>query len=189
MEIIKKSPKKTIAILAFSVIVTALVGYGMFVYLTNKPSFTEHESQSQEDGLRENDVSTDPATDDEKAAGLKAKEDFIERNDSTDKGSGTGGSEQKTNLSISSVSQNGSLLIIRTIIDGIDDKGTCGVTLSRGGDHVVRDTVGTQAMHGYSVCAGFDIDTAELVKGNWNLTVEYTGSLGRGSVSQDVDID
>ena len=147
----------------------------------------------QQEDRPENTPDYNAPTDDQKKAGEKAKEDFINRQDEADKnnnensqdGSGT---NNNVNITISSANQNGQTYQLRTIIDGLDDGGTCTLTLSKAGSDPVTQEVGTQVLGSYSVCKGFDISTTNLQKGTWQAKIAYKGSLGQGSVSQTVDI-
>lgn len=106
---------------------------------------------------------TDPATKEQVDAGNKAKEDFINKDENN--GNST------VQVSISSVSQNNQTLSIRTIVTG-DTNGTCDLTLSRSGETSITDSVSTQNMGQYNVCAGFDLDISGLSKGEWSLSIK-----------------
>lgn len=131
-----------------------------------------------EERAPENTVDYDNATDEQKAAGDKAKQDFISRIDTESKNDNKTSNETSNpvNMTITSTNMNESYLQIRTHIQTLDDDGECTLKLTRMDNSPVVVSVNTQIMGSYSVCKGFDIDTANLAKGEWSAAIQYVGS-------------
>ncbi len=139
----------------------------------------------------ENTVSYDPATEEQKKAGEEAKKEALAQQEAREKQnqSPTPADEGKTiDMTISSVSQSGGMLQIRTTIETRDSGGKCVLTLSKEGRPNITQEAGTQIQGSYSVCKGFDVPTASLAKGSWRAVVNYTSSGGKGEASQQVDV-
>ena len=188
MKIAKQTSRKTKIIITTAVVLLAGAGYGVAAYLNDLPPFA---AKSEQNEPKENQINTKPATDDEKKAGSEAKKSFIERheNDTSDETTpDTPHSTQAVNVTLTSVNQSGTILQIRSIIDGLDNDGACKLTLSKSGQQSVVQEAGTQVMTSYTVCKGFDVDTASLAKGDWTITIDYSGNQVSGSAAGKVNI-
>ncbi|HEX6416342.1 MAG TPA: hypothetical protein VFZ62_02340 [Candidatus Saccharimonadales bacterium] len=183
MRIKQSSNKKKIIIT--SIAIAVLVAAGASAYFLNQGS-------NQED-RPENTPDYNAPSDEQKNAGAKAKEDFIKRQDEAEKNKDQDGQNGSTGtpvgLTISSAGQNGSTLQIRTIIEALDDNGTCSLELTKTGADVVTQEAGTQILGSYSVCKGFDIPTEGMQKGSWQAKISYKGSNGQsGSAQRAVEV-
>jgi cytoskeletal protein RodZ len=92
-------------------------------------------------------------------------------------------------VDITAANQNGDRLQVRTTIATLKN-GTCTLTLSRSGSTTITKTAPTQTLSSYSTCQGFDIPTASIIKGEWQLTVIFTGGdNSKGSASKALSIE
>lgn len=184
---INKNHKKRNIILTISALVfSAGVASALLI-----PSSPFSLNKKQEDRA-ENTVNYKTPSSDQKQAGDKAKEDFIKKqaaaDDAQSKSNQSGSSSNTVNITISSAKQVDQVYQIRTILSAIDDNGTCTLTLSKTGQGPVTQVVGTQTLGSYSVCKGFDVTTAGLEKGDWQVNIAYKGSAGQGSVRQTLGL-
>jgi len=138
----------------------------------------------------ENTVNYDDATDEQKEAGDKIKEEFINNHQDDESTDPDGNIDTKTvGVTITTPVQQSSVLQIRTIIETLDNSGLCTLSLSRIGQEGLVKTAQTQSQGSYSVCKGFDIDTSSLQKGEWMVTVDYKGQNKVGSATKVVNIE
>ena len=138
----------------------------------------------------ENTVSYEPATSEQKTAGINAKEEFNKAQYNTeDKSEGVNnGVKEEVGLLISSMNQADNILTIATSIETLDDSGVCNLKLSHAGSDDVNAEVRTFKITTYSACEDFKIDVAELEKGEWNVQVDYVSSSTKGSTNTEVTI-
>lgn len=176
-----KPKSKAPIIVGITLGVIVLVALGIFLVprIINSNNDTAKEVK--------NGVNYSSPTNDQQKAGDQAKEDFINKQDQASNGS-TEDSGKNVTVSISSSGQNSSTYAIRTIIDTLDDNGTCVLTMKKAGQTDYTQTVGTQILSSYSVCKGFDIPVNNLATGDWQATIKYQSSKGQGSVQQVVTI-
>ena len=146
---------------------------------------------------------SDP-TDAQKEAGDQAKEQTIENDTPVDTSSPTTtdssrdpklqddntttdsrNSSIKTKITAAAVEDG--TLYIRNTIDGIYQQGSCTLTLTKG-SRTVRKTAGIQALPQSSSCKGFNIPTAELSSGTWNITISVTINDKTGSATGTVEV-
>lgn len=121
-------------------------------------------------------------TKDQVNSGVAAKEDFNTRPTEASQNTTTPTQgDQSTTVStvISSSNITANTLSVRTIIQVIDNAGNCTLTLSKSGEQSVSQTAATQTMGSYTTCKGFDIDTSQLARGEWQITVAYRGSANQ----------
>lgn len=129
-------------------------------------------------------------TQDQVTAGVTAKNNFDSRSTeasqerqtaSGDKSTSNEGQVVQTIISSSNI--NGSTLSVRSIIQTIDSSGTCTLVLSKPGSQGISNTASTQTMGSYTTCAGFDIDTSGLARGDWSIKLTYSGSAGQSGTA------
>ena len=156
MRITQKNQQKSKRTVAIIVVVSTLVlASGMAAFLLRDTLFSDQtNSNPVEPSTSTQSTNLDPATGNQKSAGDKAKEDFINNSENVDSGTAT--------ISISSTTKNGNIFSIRTIITAVDETGSCTVTLTSPGKDAITQSVGTQSLGSYSVCKGFDIDIANM---------------------------
>lgn len=82
----------------------------------------------------------------------------------------------------------GSPLQVRIVANEILSSGSCELRLERGGQPTVTQNAETFVATSYTTCKGFTIDTSELAKGTWNLTVDVRSGDRRGSASKEISI-
>lgn len=178
----KKSPK--VAIITICALVAVALGICAIIFI---PKIVNKQNTSSD---VKNGTNYSAPSDDQQKAGDQAKEDFLNKQNqaSQNTNSQTNNANKAINVSISTKGQNGSTYSIRTIIDTLDDNGQCVLTMKKSGQTDYTQTVGTQILSSYSVCKGFDIPTSNLTTGDWQLTINYQGISGQGSVQQTVTI-
>lgn len=170
MKIAKKQKKALLLVVPLAFLTIAVCWYGYTVY-------------QQKKAPKENDINYRPATTEQKDAGVKAKEEFLNREEIT---------TDNTNdlITITSANNKNDTLSVRTIINRIDNDGTCVFTLSKEGQNTVKKEAATQAVGSYSVCEGFDIPSNDLMMGDWNAEVQYYSSdkVFTGQANMEVKI-
>lgn len=177
----KKNNKRHVATLAVAGFI--LLAFGASVYALNSGMFLEDKSSDGGSSLPvENKVDYTEPTQDQKGAGIEAKEDFINKNNEDAENPGS------VSVGITSLQQSGNTLSVRTMVQTLES-GRCTLSLERSGEDTVRQpAVDTQIIGSYSTCKGFDIPTDGLVKGEWRVLVEYEGAASSGSDSSVVSI-
>jgi len=169
------------------IVILLLAGAGVTAWALTG-GFSSNDAK-KDDTKPENTVDYGNATEEQKEAGNKAKEDFINR----EYGSASPQPSQSPAVSditmtITSAGQFDGNLQVRTILETLNANGTCKLTMSHEGSDPIVRSVGTQAMGTYSVCQGFDVPTSGLEKGQWNLRVEYSSGESGGFAERKVDI-
>jgi len=140
----------------------------------------------------ENTVNYDDATDEQKEAGDKIKEEFINEHqdeEAVDPGNTPNVATVGVVITIPEQQSKQSMVLqVRTIIETVDNSGVCTLTLSHLGQSSVVKTAQTQSQGAYSVCKGFDVDVSTLEKGTWMATIDYVGQDRTGTATKAVDI-
>jgi hypothetical protein len=187
MKINKPQNKKTLMIIA-AVAVVILVGLGASAYFNKWWPFTSSNSST---------INTAPATKDQQEAGQKVKQTNADQDADNSKPSGSDqpsapvtqpNGKSTVTVSITAANQNGATLQIRSLIEAVNSDGTCTLTLSRAGYSSVTKTANVQPLASSSTCQGFDIPTAELSKGSWNVRLVFESSSLKGEASRTVEI-
>lgn len=185
---VKFSKKKLFIPLAGLFLLTGLVVAGMYHYQIG--IFQPNET------LTENQIDLQRPTDKQIDAGTLAKNDFSSRptEASQERAAANGetlpsSENESVQTIISSSNMNGVTLSVRSIIQTIDSSGECILTLSKAGSQSISKKAGTNTIGSYSTCAGFDIDTSTLSKGEWEIKLVYSGSQGQsGSATKKVTL-
>jgi hypothetical protein len=179
----KNHNSKRIPITIIALLLTFTYGVSAFVF--KLPPFS-----TQDTPLKSvNEVNLDSATDDQKSAGTKAKEEFNSTHYNTETtDQQTSESKRNVEVLISSMNQNAETLIIATSVYTLNNDGKCDMKLSRTGSNDVIGQVKTYKLTTYSSCEDFSINTSELEKGLWDITVNYTSTIEQGSISSQVTI-
>lgn len=182
----RKLLKKQIII---PVVAVLAIGGGVLAWNQNKSNdqqTTTDSSQTQgENNNNDKDVNYDPPTGEEKNAGNSSKDNLSNDKDNAEPNSNT---PKTVTIETTSINQDGSNLMIRTMIQTITDSGACTLTLSRSGSAPITQRVGVQALPQFSTCKGFDISTANLAKGAWQANITFSGKSAVGSTSQSIMI-
>lgn len=184
-----KNKHHTKLILIILIIVALLVGGGVFAWFSPLvPFFGNKPQQDTSGGI----INYDSPTTEQQKAGNQAKQDFINRTNAnqggTDKGDDGSSSGSSVNITISHSGTAGDVYQLRTIISAIDDNGTCLLTLSSSGKDNITQSVPTQSLGSYSVCAGFDIPTSQMGSSEWNAEIVYKGEAGQATVKQTIRV-
>lgn len=150
------------------------------------------------------EVNYSEPTDAQKKAGDQAKKQTIENDTSADasspptvdslqdpklQGNDTTRYSQDSSIKtkITAATVEDGTLYIRNTIDGIYQQGSCKLTLTKG-SRTVAKTAGIQALPQSSTCKGFNIPTAELSNGIWNITITITINGKTGSATGSVEV-
>lgn len=171
----KLSKKRWLIITLVIAIVLLGVGIGVYALQNNankKPTPSSDKSTSQNDSDLK--ISTDPPTSNEIDAGNATKSN-------NNAGQDPSPSDDKT-LSITA-NNTGSTIQIRSTIAAQPESGNCSLVLTKGDETITKDTVGIQALPGYSTCKGWDIDTSTLSSGSWtaNVTATYGSTSSKAT--------
>lgn len=173
MEIQKRkiSRKKIIiATLVIFLIAGGIGGYFAYNYF-NSPNTTTNNVST---------VNYDQATNDQKNAGNKIKDNSVNTEGSkTNSGSDQAESpvpqtngKGKVSAIMTAANQNSTTMQLRFDIGGVTSTGTCTLTLKKGSSTVTK-TASVQALAGATTCKGFDIPTSELSVGTWQVTLHF----------------
>lgn len=179
----QKITRRNIIIIALAILIVLVAG-GAAWALTG--GFQEGDSK-KETPKPENTVDYSEATDAQKEAGSRAKEDFINKQDEAIAQPSQSPSAN-TPLTITSVVQRDDTLQIRIIVDTATPGGACRMKLSREGSTSIIQTADTQQMGTYNVCKGFDIPVSGLEKGQWTVSIDYVNGESKGVAEKKVDI-
>lgn len=179
-----RSNKKTFIVILVATILIAAIGVAAYVLYENNKSLQDAEKRKQSDDIHA--VNYDPPTEEEKKLGEQAKRDFIENQDDT--GSSDAAQSKQSSITITNTTQEGSMLKIRTTVQVDQGNESCELILSKVGQSSIDRTVGIQDYGSYSVCEGFDIDTANIQKGTWAVTLRYTGDPAGIKTTRTVEI-
>lgn len=184
MQVNKKNHKKKIFIAIIILIVIAVAVCLSYVFLRNQ----DKQGSVSTDDRSANSVDYNKPTESQKEEGTRAKSDFIERQEQKEtdspKSNNQGGAPS---ISITNIGYNGSTLQIRTTVMSAAT-GVCQLTLSRQGETTLSQEAATQSLGSYDTCKGFDIDTANLKKGTWNLALRYTGDAQGVNVTRTIEV-
>lgn len=142
-------------------------------------------------GNKSGDGSTDlnKPTDEQKAAGDRAKQDTVNDTKPNSNNSDTpsqptapqpGSSKSTVDVIVTAKSSSQ----LRVLISDVDNSGTCTLTLTQGSQTVTK-TSGTQAQSSSSTCKGFDF---QLSSGSWQAVVKYEGSNAVGSATTTIQV-
>lgn len=196
MNINKPNHKKRNIIITFAVVLLlGIAAYSAVAYARGYWPFLLT-SNTQDTKDTESKIDYKKPTTEQIKAGNQTKDQFLEKETEASKQQAKAtGTETKqpaktnTSVLISSLNLNGSSLSARTIIQAIDASGTCKFALTKPGQKPIELSAGTQTQASYSVCQGFDIETASLARGEWKVSITYTGSAGQsGSAEKTVTL-
>lgn len=143
------------------------------------------------DDRPENTVDYNSATNEQKEAGARAKQEFIDRIEGSSSDTGqpnASGQDNYIKIIISSSNQDGQMYQIRTIISTIASDGSCTLELTKSGVGAITQVVDIQPQGAYSVCKGFDIPLESMQKGTWQARVSYKGISGQGIAEKEIEI-
>lgn len=170
--------------------ILALVITGSIVYWLSRSQNTvvsNPTAQTNSNDASGSNINYNPPTNEEKNSGDSSKDQFAHNGNKTDTNA-TSNTPKNVNVEISSINQDGQTLMIRTMIQAIDNTGTCTLTLSKAAATAITKHVGVQALASFSTCEGFDISTSGLAKGAWQAKVSFTSSKYNGVTSRSITI-
>lgn len=169
MRINQNRSKKPLVIILVCALVAAALAAAYFLYF-------HHSDNASRDTT--NGTNYNKPTNDQIKAGNDAKKQTVENNQTsttnpkTNQSTPSGpASTLQTQITAASV-QNGTLYI-RNSISGIYNDGTCSLTLTHG-DQTIDRSAGVQALPQSSTCKGFNITTAGMASGIWNINLTVT---------------
>lgn len=179
MKITQKSSVQKRIIIVSSALVVLLAGGVTLAYMNHLGPFHHSINTAPTTNLK-------PATTAQKQAGEQQKKQTAIPNEDTKQNppqSATpSGSTASLAVSITALSQNGTVVQARSLIESVITDGTCTLTLTKGATTVTK-TSDIHPLSSSSTCEGFDIPTSELSAGTWqvNLTVTSNGASGNAS--------
>lgn len=149
--------------------------------------------------FKETNFSAKPASPDEKNAGQTTKKSSLEQ--STDKKGGTGsdplpdptpdpnGGKPVVGMEITAANQSDGTFNVRTLIQTVTSSGTCSLRMTGPNGNIYTATADVQAMPSSSTCKGFDVSTANLMAGDWTVSVAFENDELKGTASKEVTIN
>jgi cytoskeletal protein RodZ len=180
------TPKKALVVAGITLVVAA-IALGAMAY-TKTGLFAVNSQQSSASNASNNTAADAPSdntdtnnTDENTTPTEKTPVD----NQPTDNGSTT--PKNTVTASITAANQNGDTLQIRTLIESVDTKGTCSLTLLKGNSKVTR-SADIQALASSSTCKGFDIPTSALSPGEWELTITVKLTNKQATLTKTITI-
>lgn len=165
-----KNTKKRVAIIVL-IILLVIGGIGAYLY-TSKVSVDNKtiDSQHQEGNSSSNSSSNINA------------ESNVPQNSIEEESP----SADTLQASITALNQNGNILQIRVLIDGVFNEGSCKLTLTKDST-VVTKSADIQPASNNSTCKGFDVNIDELKqKGEWSISVAIATPTKSAVVTQTV---
>lgn len=182
---IKNPKKKSRKIWIISLVTILLVASGVGVYSlwfkgASQKNNDTTKSRSSENNPSAGKTDEDNATID--SSGHEAEKDI----EAPYEGENTNNSQSLTGV-ITYTGVTDGTLMIRTTINQTISTGTCRLTLSKGSKTVTRDS-GIAQNPSSSTCQGFDVSTAELGSGKWNITITITSGDRSGELKGNVTI-
>ena len=184
--IIKKLRKSTTAkkIIIIGGVVLVLVAIPLtYIYAFNGNLFGWQASKTVINNHSQDTIDYNPATPEQQKAGDQTKSGS---NDTLITPSASTGSDKKdVQVTITAADQNGSTLQIRTLVNAVENTGTCTLTITSTGRPTVTETANIQSLANTSTCQGFDIPISELSVGTWNILVGFSSDTLTGSATMN----
>jgi hypothetical protein len=90
-------------------------------------------------------------------------------------------------VAFTSISQMDSTVRVRAEIDTLVSNGICTLTMTKSSDTITK-TAATYPTANSSTCQGFDVPTAELSPGTWNINLTVTKDGQSGQATSQVDV-
>lgn len=182
----KKNHKKAV-LLIVGILLLVAIAAGSFFYMRHFQVglFTPKKQTTSSEQREPNMINYGPVTDQEKSAGNTIKEQT-----SSTPPQAPSPSQGKTTvpLEITSASQNGSVVYVRSVIHTTTSQGSCSLTMKGPNDKVYTATATVQPLSSTSTCAGFNIQTSALSLGQWNITINFDNDNTAGSGQSTVEV-
>lgn len=184
-------------ILIISIVAVILLG-GAVAYSmlgsenTQEPPASNQADTSQQDAStdteEEPEIDYSEPDDQEKATGSDIKRETIENSDDVSPEDGNGDAKRTVGIEVTSVSQEGKTVRVRTLIQTVEQNAKCTATLSKSGQESIRLSADTQALSSSSTCKGFDFDMNGKASGEWQLRIDYASERSVGSHSETITV-
>lgn len=100
----------------------------------------------------------------------------------------TDGSLSEVGMEITASNQDESYLYVRTLIQTLTSSGTCTLTMTGPASKLYVATSGVQALPSTSTCAGFNIPLSSLSLGIWTISIKFTNTAVKASISKEITI-
>ena len=186
-----KNYKKLVVIGAIALIAAPICGAW---YMHQQQSKTNIPTGN--DVKPENTINYDIATEQEKTAGLQAKQEFAKQVESqpekpyTPANPSTSSSSTHSNVpvTITSAATQEGVLQVRAIVSATKAEGQCRLRMTKTGQAEIVHQAELMAMNSYFICKGFNVDTTSLAKGEWQVEVSYSNDVGTGQTNKAVTI-
>lgn len=80
------------------------------------------------------------------------------------------------------------ILSVKTMVQEINSAGVCTLTLSKTGQASVVKAAETQVSGNVATCQGFTLNVSSLIRGSWNLKIDYSSDKSNGTTSESVTL-
>ena len=187
-----RSRTKKILIPLLVVILVGLGGYVAYAYAngqwpfrddsttsSSQPDTSSSKKSDESDELNASDSEGNGATSDPTDSSTTTTPKTPQSNAPSDD---PADNDSRLTARISALTQNGSTLQVRTLIEAVTDKGTCSLKATDN-DQTITRSAGIQAQASSSTCKGFDIPVSP---GTWHIVL--TISSGGKSITLTRDI-
>lgn len=173
-------PSIKIKVITTLTIVITLLGIGgYFLVKALQPSMDDTSLPS---------INYGQPSDEQTSNGTSIKENSLNSDMDGINVSGSDQSKGDASITITNKSQNGSNYHIGTLINANVATGTCTISLTKDGQATITQIVEVQAFTQYATCKGFDVETMNLAKGDWTVTVVYENDTLKGLASTTIMI-
>lgn len=179
MKIQSNNKKNRILTITYTVIVLLFLGAGIYAYITivNKSSETNETSTNQEfRPVGEVDYSA------------PKKDESNPTLDTTEDPAKTPQPESSSPIPVTITSAGGDPLQIRVLISELLQTGSCTVTLEKAGSANISQTVEIFNSASSTTCKGFMIETSNIAKGTWKITITVSSDNRIGRTSQEITL-
>lgn len=181
----KQKNKRNILWILVIVVVLLLAGVGGYFAMNalngekeNKEETSEYEEKKEQEKYNENSKKSEET---EEEVVVEGKE-IIQY-----EGADANDSEVLTGV-VTYAAVSGDNLMIRVSIDQYLSNGTCGLTLSRGGDIIYSSIANIVGIASTSTCEGFDVPISELGGGAIKININLNDGERSGELRGEVNI-
>lgn len=165
------SRRQATIIIAIAVALVCFVSYVAYAQQSTTWPFQDHpKTSSSSDNSKNNN--SQPSIKEEEQTGEDIKKEVIKQDQKSMTSDST--------VSITSYAQQDDIIIIRTLISKVTNKGTCTLSLVRG-ELIIKETSGVQPLSSSSTCKGFNINNSLLSAGEWSINITYSDEFSKSS--------
>jgi hypothetical protein len=187
MKIKKTATKKPLLLATLLILFT--LGLSGIAYAT----FSNNSKEASLDEQQDTDQpATPPSSKEEVNTGTAIKQGNVDNTSTPNESNPTPTNDavsgkQIVGTEITGINKDGNVLIIRTLIQAIDNNGSCIITMT-GPGNTYTETVSTQASARVSTCKGFNVPLSSLSSGKWSVKIDYRSETAQGYAISEVEI-